>query len=70
MARLNLDSAIEHDKGVQDIGVHRKLENFAVTLLVMKTFSGFLGASRACAHFRDSTAEFRLKHTHLITLFT
>jgi|GEM_PF-787769 len=55
-----LDSAIEHEKEVLDIGVHRKLENFVVTLLVMKMFSGFLGASRACAYFRDSTAEFRI----------
>ena len=46
---------------MQDIGVHSKLENFVVTLLVMKIFYGFLGASRACAYFRDSTAEFRLK---------
>ncbi|NRA19385.1 MAG: hypothetical protein HRU05_02795 [Oceanospirillaceae bacterium] len=58
---INLDSTIEREKEVQDIGVHRKLENFVVTLLVMKIFSAFLGASRACAYFRDSTAEFRFK---------
>ena len=57
---LNLDSAIEREKEVQDIGVHRKLEDFVVTLLVMKVFSSLLGASRAFAYFRDSTAEFRL----------
>ena len=56
---MNLDPAIEREKGVQNIDVHRKLENFVVTLLVMKIFSGFLSASRACAYFRDSTAEFR-----------
>ncbi len=38
----------------------RKSENFVVTLLVMKIFSGLLGASRACAYFRDSTAELGL----------
>ncbi len=53
---LNLDSAIEREKGVLDIGVNRKSENFVVTLLVMKIFSYFLGTSRACAYFRDSTA--------------
>ena len=58
---INLDSAIEREKGVQDICVHRKLENFEVTLLVMKIFSGFLGASRTCAHYRDSIAEFRFE---------
>ena len=63
---FNLDSAIEREKGVQDIGVHRKSENFVVTLLVIKIFSGLLGASRACAYFRDSTAEFRFKHTHSV----
>jgi hypothetical protein len=62
MKAFNLDSAIEREKGVQDIGVHRKLENFVVTLLVMKIFSGFLGVSIACAYFRDSIAEFKLKH--------
>ena len=56
---FNLDPAIECEKGVLDIGVHRKLENFVATLLVMRIFSGFLGASRACAYFRDSTAECR-----------
>ncbi|NQZ32052.1 MAG: hypothetical protein HRU06_12305 [Oceanospirillaceae bacterium] len=61
-----LDSAIEREKEVQDIGVQRKLENFVVTLLVMKIFSGFLGASRICAYFRDSTAEFRIKAHHSI----
>jgi len=55
-----LDSAIEREKEVQRIGVHRKLENFVVTLLVMKIFSGLLGASRTCAYFRDSTAESRM----------
>jgi len=52
-----LKSAIEREKGVQVIGVHRESEKSVVTLLVMRTFSGFLGASRACAHFRDSTAD-------------
>jgi len=59
MSSFNLDSAIEREKGVQVMGVYRKLENFVVTLLVMKIFYSFLGASRTCAFFRDSTAEFR-----------
>ncbi|NQZ33199.1 MAG: hypothetical protein HRU06_18165 [Oceanospirillaceae bacterium] len=58
---FNLDSAIEREKEVQKIGVHRKLENFVVTLLVIKIFSGFLGALRTCAYLSDSTAEFRFK---------
>jgi len=58
-----LDSAIEREKGVKIIGVHRKLENLVVTLLVIKIFYRFLGASRTCAFFRDSTAESRIiKH--------
>jgi hypothetical protein len=32
-----------------------------LTLLVMSLFSSFLGASRACADFRESTEESRLK---------
>ena len=54
-----LESAIEREKEVQDIGVHRKSEIFVVTLLVIRTFFGFLGASRVYAYFRDSTAESR-----------
>gem|GEM_PF-2508407 len=60
---VTLDSAIEREKGVQVIGVHRKSEKLVVTLLVMRTFSGFLGASRTCAYFRDSTVEFRVTLT-------
>jgi len=55
-----LNSTIEREKGVQVIGVHMKSEKLVVTLLVMKIFSGFLGASRTCAYFRDSIAEFRI----------
>jgi len=57
---LNLEPAIEREKGVQVNGVHRKSKKLEVTLLVMRIFSGFLGASRTCAFFRDSTVEFRL----------
>jgi len=64
---LNLDSAIGHEKGVQVIGVHIKPEKLVVTLLVMRIFSGLLGASRTCAYLRDSTAEFRLKLTVVIS---
>ena len=63
---FNLDSAIEREKGVQVIGVHRKLENFIVTLLVMRMFYRFLGASRTCAFFRDSTAESRFNASFYI----
>jgi len=45
---------------VQVIGVHKKSEKLVVTLLVMRIFSDLLGASRTCAYFRDSTAEFRV----------
>jgi len=57
---LNLESAIEREKEVQVDGVHRKSKKLEVTLLVMRIFSGFLGASITCAFFRDSTIEFRL----------
>jgi len=59
MSSFNLNSTIEGEKEVQVMGVHRKLENFVVTVLVMKIFYSFLGALRTCAFFRDSTAEFR-----------
>ncbi len=45
---------------MQDIEVLREFEKCVVTLLVMNFFSDFLGASRACADFRDPTEEFRL----------
>ena len=53
---FNLENAVGRGKDVQDIGVHREFEKFVVTLLVMRSFSNFLGASRACAYFRDPTA--------------
>ncbi len=45
---------------MQDIEVHREFEKCVVTLLVMSILSNFLGASRACADFRDPTEESRL----------
>jgi len=45
---------------VRVIGVNRKSEELAITLLVMRIYSGFLGASRACASLRDSITEPRL----------
>ena len=45
---------------VQDIDVHSQFLTFVVTLLVMRHFQNLLGASRACADVRDSTAFFRL----------
>ncbi|EPJ48517.1 MAG: hypothetical protein OFPII_05750 [Osedax symbiont Rs1] len=40
-----------------------------VTLLVMRIFSSFLGASRACTGFRDSAAESRFKDCIAIFIF-
>ena len=61
-----LDSVVKFEKAVQEIGVHRKLENLVVTLLVMKIFFSFLDASRACADFRDSTTESRIIYDLII----
>ena len=58
---FNLESAVGRGKDVQDIGVHREFEKCVVTLLVMSIFPSFLGASRACADFRDPTADSRFK---------
>jgi hypothetical protein len=56
---LNLETAVGREKDVQDIDVHGKFGKLVVTLLVMRGFSNFPGASRACAYFRDPTAVFR-----------
>ncbi len=45
---------------MQDIDVHGRFEKLVVTLLVMRAFSNFLGALRACAYFRDPTAVSRI----------
>ncbi len=58
---LNLKTAVGDKKDVQDSDVQREFEKRVVTLLVMSAFSDFLGASRACAFFRDPAAVFRLK---------
>ena len=58
---MNLETAVKREKDVQDIDVHGEVEKFVITLLVMRHFSALLGASRACADFRDSTAVSRLK---------
>jgi len=57
ISSIILDSGVKREKGVQVIGVHRKLENFIVTLLVIKIFYSFHCASRTGAFYRDSTAE-------------
>jgi hypothetical protein len=44
---------------VQDIDVHERFEKLVVTLLVMRAFSSFSGALRACGYFRHPTAVFR-----------
>jgi hypothetical protein len=45
---------------VQEIDVHREFEKLVVTLLVIRAFSNYVGASRVCADFRDPTAVFRI----------
>ena len=60
---LNLKAAVEREKDVQAIDVHREFKNCVVTFWVMSQLLNFLGASRGCADFRDSTAVFRLKET-------
>ena len=47
----------------RDIDVHGEYEKLVVTLLVMRGFSDFPGASRACAYFRDPTAVSRIVAT-------
>jgi len=59
---FNLETSVGHEKDVQDIGVHREFLKFVVTLLVMRTFLNFLGASRACTDYRDPTEVFRFNH--------
>ena len=54
-------TAVEREKAVQAIDVHREFNNCVVTLWVMSQFLNFLGASRCCADFRDPTAVFRFK---------
>ncbi len=60
---LNLKAAVEREKAVQAIDVHRECKNCVVTFWVMSQLLHFLGASRGCADFRDPTAVFRLKET-------
>ena len=45
---------------MQALDVPGEFEKFVVTLLVMRSFSNFSGASRACADFRDPTAVSRI----------
>ena len=51
----------KREKGVQVIGVHREFWKVELTLLVSRVFMGFLGASRACADFRDSITDSRMQ---------
>jgi len=57
---FNLKAAVEREKAVQAIDVHRECTNCVVTFWVMSQFLHFLGASRGCADFRDPTAVFRI----------
>jgi hypothetical protein len=57
---LNLKAAVEREKAVQAIDVHREWKNCVVTFWLMSQFLHFLGAPRGCGDFRDPTAVFRL----------
>ena len=57
---FNLKAAVEREKAVQAIDVHREWKNCVVTFWVMSQLFHFLGASRGCTGFRDPTAVFRL----------
>jgi hypothetical protein len=59
-AEIILKAAVEREKAVQEIDVHRECKNCVVTFWVMSQFLHFLGASRGCADFRDPTAVFRI----------
>jgi hypothetical protein len=65
---FNLKAAVEREKAVQAIDVHREWKNCVVTFWVMSQFSHFLGASKGCADFRDPTAVFRFKDVALVLL--
>jgi hypothetical protein len=62
---LNLETAVGREKDVQGIDVHGEYEKLVVTLLVMRGFLDFLGASIACAYFRDPTGVSRLNAAQL-----
>ncbi len=64
---LNLKAAVEREKAVQAIDVHRECKNCVVTFWVMSQLLYFLGASRGCADFRDPTAVFRFNRRKLKT---
>jgi len=58
---FNLKTAVEREKAVQTIDVHREFKQYVVTLWVMSQFLNFLGASGGSADFRDPTAVCRFK---------
>jgi len=68
-ALFHLETVVGREKDVQDIDAHRELEKLVVTLLVMRAFSNFLGASRAGADLRDLTAVSRFKAQQVIAKF-
>ncbi len=41
---LNLETAVEREKAVEDIYVHREFKKLVVTFWVMRDFLNFLGA--------------------------
>jgi len=42
--RVNLETAVEREKAVEDIYVHREFKKLVVTFWVMRDFLNFLGA--------------------------
>ena len=58
--RIILQTAVGRGKDAHAIDVHKRFEKLVVTLLVMRVFSNFPGAVRACAYFRDPTAVSRI----------
>jgi hypothetical protein len=62
VSRLNLKAAVEREKTLQAIDVHREFTNCVGTFWVMGQLFHFLDTSRGCADFRDPTAVFRLNY--------
>jgi hypothetical protein len=59
-ASFILETSVGREKDVQHIDVLGEFEKLMVTLLVMRAFSNFPGASGGCAYFRDPTEVSRI----------
>ena len=51
---ISLETSVEREKDVQHIDVHGEFEKLIATLLVMRAFPNFPGASRGCAYKMNS----------------